>query len=80
MCLKNLKETQHVQCLPSIKGLPMRKCRPLKKGEPIITPFYKGPKGGYYFMAKGVKVVPKDAIAYAKKKYGIGGPLKNKRV
>lgn len=74
-CLKNLKETYKPHCLPSLKGYPA-KCRPLRNGEAIITPVYKGPKGGYFFIAKGVKIyVPKDAIEYAKKKYGFGGEI-----
>jgi hypothetical protein len=69
-CLKNLKETPAPRCLPSLKGFP-KKCRGLKNGEKIVTPIYQGPKGGYFFLAGGVKVyVPKDAIDYAKRKYG----------
>jgi hypothetical protein len=75
-CLKNLKETPNPICLPSLKGYPA-KCRGLYSGEKIVTPIYQGPRGGYFFLAKGVKVyVPKNAIAYAKRKYGFGGRLK----
>ncbi len=77
-CLKNLKETQHPQCLPSLKGYPA-KCRGLRVNEPILTPVYLGPKGGYFFLAKGLKVyVPKQAIDYAKKRYGFGGEKKQR--
>lgn len=57
----------------SKRGHPKAKCRKLKPGEKIISPVYKGPRGGYYFYAGGIKVyLPKDeaSIKYAKKMYG----------
>jgi hypothetical protein len=69
-CEEFLRVTPSPECLPSLKGRPA-KCRKLKNGEKIITPIYKGKRGGHFFFAGGVKVyVPKDAIEYAKKKYG----------
>lgn len=71
-CEKWLLLTKDPHCLPSLKGH-ARKCRKLGSGEKIISPIYQGPKGGYYFYAKGVRVyVPKAAVAYAKRKYGSG--------
>lgn len=80
-CKRWLEVTPDPKCLPSLKGRATTTvskttakavCRNLKKGEKIITPIHQGPKGGYYFYAGGVKVyVPKEAVAYAKKKYGV---------
>lgn len=70
-CKKNLFETPSPECLPSLKGR-SPKCRKLRAGEKIITPIHQGTRGGYFFFAGGVKVyVPKGAVAYAKKKYGV---------
>lgn len=68
-----LQITPDPGCLPSLKGYPAkRKCRKLGQGEKIVTPIHQGPRGGYFFYAGGVKVyVPKEAVAYAKKKYGV---------
>lgn len=66
-----LKITPSPECLPSLKGR-SPKCRKLRAGEKIITPIHQGTRGGYFFFAGGVKVyVPKEAVAYAKKKYGV---------
>lgn len=76
-CDEWLQSTPDPGCLPSLKGYPpKRKCRNIRNGEKIVGPVYKGPRGGYYFFAGGVKVyVPKgdSNIAYAKKLYGYGG-------
>lgn len=73
-CEKWLRITPSPECLPSLKGrpAPSTRCRNLKAGERIITPIHQGSRGGYFFFAGGVKVyVPKEAVAYAKKKYGV---------
>lgn len=69
-CKEFLEKTESARCLPEQVG-GTHKCRPMRNGEKIISPVYKGPKGGYFFFAGGVKVyVPKAATTYAKKKYG----------
>lgn len=69
-----LAETPDPACLPYRKGgHPKTKCRNLKPGEKMISPIYKGARGGYYFYTAGVKVyIPKGnkELAYAKKTYG----------
>jgi hypothetical protein len=72
-CERWLSITPDPQCLPSMKGQPKpTKCRKLRDGEKIITPIHQGSRGGYYFYAGGIKIyVPKAAVAYAKKKYGV---------
>ena len=70
-CERWLAETPNPLCLPSLQGEKIKGCRRLKLEEQIISPVYKGPKGGYFFIAKGVKIyIPKLAINYAKKIYG----------
>jgi hypothetical protein len=60
-CIEFLNKTKNPLCLPERVGGPRSsKCRPLRKGEEIIGPVMKGKKGGYFFMAKGVKIyIPK---------------------
>lgn len=71
-CEEWLKATPNPLCLPSLKGHKVKGCRPLRTDEKIISPVYQGLRGGYYFLARGVKVyVPKDAVTYAKKKFGV---------
>lgn len=70
-CKKWLRETPSPQCLPSVEGRPRKcvKCRPMRKGESIISPIYKGTRGGLYFFAGCVKVyVPHDAKKFVLEK------------
>lgn len=73
-CDEFLKATKNPSCLPqskALKGTKSSKCRPLRKGEEWKSPLYRGPKGGYYFWAKNVKVyVPKSARDKAIKDLG----------
>lgn len=75
-CDEFLRATKNPSCLPqtiSLKGKKSSKCRPLKKGEEWKSPVYKGPKGGYYFWAKNVKVyIPKTVVSKAIKELGKG--------
>lgn len=85
-CEEFLRKTPNPTCLPELVGsgktprssgtAPSGKapsgCRNLRKDEKVVGPVYQGPRGGYYFFAKGVKVyVPKGEgnVEYAKKKY-----------
>jgi hypothetical protein len=73
-CEDWLSETPNPTCLPHRLGDPIPKsCRSLRKGEETVGPVYRGPRGGYYFFAKGVKVyIPKGQgnIKYAQEKWG----------
>lgn len=69
-CDEFLRATPASRCLPTVKGK-KGGCRQLRKGEKLVSPFYRGSRGGLYFYAGGVKVyVPADARAYVVKKYG----------
>jgi len=73
-CETWLSETPDPACLPYKKGgHPRAKCRKLKPNEKIISPIFKGSRGGHYFYAANVKVyIPKgdENLKYAKKMYG----------
>jgi len=73
-CGEWLKMTDNPDCLPTVVGhrRPVT-CRKIRQDEKIVSAVHRGSRGGYYFMAGGVKVyVPKgnSNVAYAKKKYG----------
>jgi hypothetical protein len=68
-CDEFLRATPRNACLPTVKGK-KGSCRPLRKGEKLISPFYRGSRGGLYFYAAGVKVyVPADARSFVERKY-----------
>ncbi len=73
-CQEFLAKTPSPGCLPTKKGSKVSsQCRKLKVGEAIISPVYKGTRGGYYFYAGNVKVyVPhgNETLKLAIKKYG----------
>ena len=74
-CEKWLEETPNPTCLhhSSESTGRVKSCRTLRAGEKIIGPVQQGPRGGHFFIAKGVKIyIPKGQgnLEYAKKKWG----------
>jgi hypothetical protein len=77
-CKKWLKETQNVNCLPTIEGHnnnSKKDCYNTSAGKKISL-VYSGPRGGFYFYVGSIKVyVPKGKgnVENAIKLYGYGG-------
>lgn len=69
-CDESLMKTINPLALPYDKTK-KGKDIPLPKRTPLKSKVYKGPRGGYYFYAKGLKIyIPKSGVKRAIKELG----------